>query len=131
MWTLTTSTGRRVIGIACERDARWAVHSLGITEVVSPYVWRVRDNQGQQFIAQLTKERLTRKTKGTPVSPPRGDFLREGFSGSLRQRSVSADTLGLESPSRPPPRPLVTPVISRLRDAQPASYFRAVSPRGE
>jgi hypothetical protein len=98
MWTLTTSTGRRVIGIACERDARWAVHSLGITEVVSPYVWRVRDNQGQQFIAQLTKERLTRKTKGTPVSPPRGDFLREGFSGSLRQRSVSADTLGLEIP---------------------------------
>jgi hypothetical protein len=65
MWTLTTSTGHRVTGIACERDARWAVHSLGMTEVVSPYLWRVRDNQGQQFIAQLTRERLTRKTTRT------------------------------------------------------------------
>jgi len=69
MWALTTSTGHRVTGIACERDATWAVHSLGMTEVVSPYVWRVMDNQGQQFIAQLTKERLARKTTRTAAMP--------------------------------------------------------------
>ena len=55
MWSVMTSRGARVDGIRCEQDARRAVHMLGITDVIGPYTWRVVDNEGQRFIAELRR----------------------------------------------------------------------------
>ena len=53
MWAVTTSIGTRVDGIKRESDARRTVHMLGITEVIGPYSWRVVDNHGHRFIAEV------------------------------------------------------------------------------
>jgi hypothetical protein len=50
-----TSKGQRVDGIRREQDARRAVHALGISEVISPYAWRVVDNCGQHFVVELRR----------------------------------------------------------------------------
>jgi hypothetical protein len=55
MWSLTTSKGVRVDGIQREQDARGAVHLLGVAEVIGPYSWRVIDNHGQRFVAELRR----------------------------------------------------------------------------
>ena len=52
MWALTTSTGLRVDGIN-EQEGRHAVLMLGSSERIGPYSWRVVDNQGRRFIAEL------------------------------------------------------------------------------
>jgi hypothetical protein len=57
MWSVTTSKGSRVDGIQREQDARRIVHTLGVTEVISPYSWHVVDNLGQRFIAELRRGR--------------------------------------------------------------------------
>jgi hypothetical protein len=57
MWALTTSHGLRVDGIRTEQEARFAVHMLGITEVINLYSWKVVDNQGQRFIAEVRRAR--------------------------------------------------------------------------
>jgi hypothetical protein len=55
MWSVTTSKGLRVDGIRREQDARHAVHMLGISELISPYSWRVVDNAGQHFVAEIRR----------------------------------------------------------------------------
>jgi hypothetical protein len=55
MWSVTTSRGSRVDGIKCEHDARRTVHTLGITAVIGPYKWRVVDDQGHAFVAELRR----------------------------------------------------------------------------
>jgi len=55
MWSVTTSRGSRVDGIKCEHDARRAVHMLGVTALIGPYSWRVVDNQGHEFVAELRR----------------------------------------------------------------------------
>lgn len=54
-WTVTTSRGARVDGIACEQEARGAVHMLGYASAIGPYSWNVVDNFGHQFIAELRR----------------------------------------------------------------------------
>jgi hypothetical protein len=50
-----TSKGLRVDGIRREQDARRAVHSLGMSEVISPYSWHVVDNFGDRFVAEIRR----------------------------------------------------------------------------
>lgn len=57
MWALTTSNGTRVDGIEREQDARLAVHMLGRPQLIGPLSWRVVDNQGRQFIAEVRRAR--------------------------------------------------------------------------
>ena len=55
MWSVMTSKGLRVDGIRREQDARRAVHSLGMSEMISPYSWRVVDNLGDRFVAEIRR----------------------------------------------------------------------------
>lgn len=54
-WTVTTSRGSRVDGITCEKEARGAVHMLGMASAIGPYSWSVVDNFGHQFVAELRR----------------------------------------------------------------------------
>jgi hypothetical protein len=54
-WTVTTSRGSRVDGITCEKEARGAVHMLGIASAIGPDSWSVVDNFGHRFIAELRR----------------------------------------------------------------------------
>jgi hypothetical protein len=54
-WTVLTSRGSRVDGITCEKEARGAVHMLGIASAIGPDSWSVVDNFGQSFIAELRR----------------------------------------------------------------------------
>lgn len=53
MWMLTTSDGRRLADIRSEMDARRIVHTLGTTEWRGAYSWKVVDNQGKLFVAEI------------------------------------------------------------------------------
>jgi hypothetical protein len=57
MWTLITSDGRRLPNIGSEEEARRAVHTLGITQLRSPFSWDVVDDHGCRFTAEI-KHRL-------------------------------------------------------------------------
>lgn len=54
MWIVIVSDGRRVADIYSESDARRTVHTLGVTQLHSPYSWDVVDNQGNRFVAEIT-----------------------------------------------------------------------------
>ena len=53
MWTVVTSHGQRVDGIAHEHIAFSTVHSMGITTLIAPYRYLVSDNRGQRFHAEI------------------------------------------------------------------------------
>lgn len=55
MWNVLTSTGQRVTGIAHESDARRSIQSMGHTEPLSIYAYRVTPNRGTAFVAELRR----------------------------------------------------------------------------
>jgi hypothetical protein len=55
MWVVVTSSGQRVTGIAHESDARCAIQSMGYTERLDIYTYRVTPNCGAAFVAELRK----------------------------------------------------------------------------
>jgi hypothetical protein len=57
MWDVLTSTGQRVTGIAHESDARRSIQSMGHTEPLSIYTYRVTPNCGPAFVAELRRGR--------------------------------------------------------------------------
>jgi len=57
MWVVATSTGQRVTGIAHESDARCSIQSMGHTERLGIYTYRVTPNCGPAFVAELRTAR--------------------------------------------------------------------------
>lgn len=53
MWVYQDSDGRRVTGIRHEGDARHMAVGQGTAQWDGPYRWRVVDNLGHQFVAEI------------------------------------------------------------------------------
>ena len=59
MWEIVTSHGARVSDVATEDDARWLLHTLGLTQRLGMHEYQVFPYSGIPFTATL-RHRLPR-----------------------------------------------------------------------
>jgi hypothetical protein len=70
MWTVVTTVGGRIDGIAHEHIALKTVHSMGTTTLIGPYRYAVIDNRGHRFSAEIRRS-CTPASRRSPISRER------------------------------------------------------------